>query len=794
MIQDLREIKEALKKDPDNPHVLRAVGRYYLGEESYKLAKDHYLQAIKLFPHLLPEIILDYERRIDMDSAKIGAQLSLAGLQFGLGEMDTAILELEEILERNPKSVEAYNVLGKIYIKQEKVDETIDLLECSVQEGIRDVSLIEILASAYLGKGRVEDAIQFYGEVLLHRPGDKHILRVLGELHTRLGNYNQAAECFQAMFSEDPEVSREVIQRLEDLLKKLEGSIYIREILAEIYMRSLLPEAAVNKLCEIIRLDITKLDEMISRLNKILKSYPGHPEASLALGEALRMQGNFSGAAECYHDFINNKPEFIAEVVAGYQAILQLCPEQVLARGYLAEAFLYKNQVKDALQEFERMVKVDSSTADLVVRKCREILKSQPQLLLAHLVLGRAYLTKDDVQRTVAEAEGIIVIDKKFTPAYLLLGEAYSAMKLCRKSSETLKMALSIDPYNLSVQEKYKEVGERELENEIKALKERVSQDHWKVSLHLDLGKLYMRKGEEEKAIRELQFALKDQARAPFAGNLLGCIYRGAGRFDLAAAQFNRSLELAPAELSDFTRSVRFNLGTTYEAAGAVRKALKIYEGVLQEDIDFGVLKKRAQYLKATSLQSMRNKTLLMVISKYSKDGIIAFWGREGRLVRGGRKEELSVSFGQKHNASGFEFYMKGMYKAALEEFQLSVELDGRFASAMNNCGVSLANDGRFSEAKNRLDEAVDVKPGSAILRNNLGVVYLLLGDFAKARKELKKAHDIDPDLSATMINLGDLYYLQGEIEAAIKLYQRIGPFNLLTELTEQRLMYKVSG
>jgi len=41
---------------------------------------------------------------------------------------------------------------------------------------------------------------------------------------------------------------------------KVEGSVFVREILAEIYTRTLKPDAAVEKLKEILRLDNTKID------------------------------------------------------------------------------------------------------------------------------------------------------------------------------------------------------------------------------------------------------------------------------------------------------------------------------------------------------------------------------------------------------------------------------------------------------------------------------------------------------------------------------------------------------
>ncbi|MEA3493787.1 MAG: tetratricopeptide repeat protein [Candidatus Margulisiibacteriota bacterium] len=301
MNEDLLQVKQILRKSPDDPRILRAAGRCYLSEGEYKRARDYYLQAEAFAPDYLPGIILEYEKAINRNEKDIGIRLSLASFKLSLGETDACVLELEEALEIDPKSVEVYNVLGRIYIKQERIDEVIELLERSVAYGVRDVALTEILANAYVEKGRLREAIKFYEELLSFQPGDKRTLRVLGELYSRIEEYNRAADFFQAMFSDDPEVAREVIQQLQGLLKKVEGNIYIREILANVYMRSLKPEAAVDKLSEVLRLDPAKLQEVIPKFKNILKSYPDHPEATLAMAAALRIKGSFSEAVEAYY-------------------------------------------------------------------------------------------------------------------------------------------------------------------------------------------------------------------------------------------------------------------------------------------------------------------------------------------------------------------------------------------------------------------------------------------------------------------------------------------------------------
>lgn len=786
---DVTEVRKRLNENPNDPRALKSAAKYYLNEGYYRQAQNCYVQALSFGPRLLSEILLDYEEKISSEPEKIGSRLSLAGFLLCAGETDGAILELEAILEDNPQNIEGYNALGRIYIKQDKIDEAIALLEKSITIGIKDVCLTETLAGAYLGKGMLEEAVKFYEEILVQKPSDKQTLRILGDLYSRQENYVESARRWAALFSDDPEVVREVIQRLEELLRRIEGSIEIREILADIYMKTIDPDSAVGKLREVLRLEPTKLAETVQKLKSILKSYPNRPTAMLALAEALRRQGNFSEAAEIYRQLIGIKPEMAGEVIQGYREVIEACPEQVLARAYLGEALLGQNKIEEALGEFGNMIESDPTAADMVVRKCREILKKQPQLLQAHVVLGKAYLAKGDNQRAIMEAEGAIALDKNLTPAYLLLGEAYLNLNIPRKAASALHTALILDPYNLQVHEKYRQVKEREIDSEIDSLKGRLKEDQWKISLHLDLAKLYQEKGLRDEAVRELQSAQKDAMRAPVAFNLLGDIYRSEGRYDLAAAQYNRALELASPELS---RAVRFNLGTTFEARGEIRKAIRIYEGILQEDIDFGGMKKRIKQLKSTSIHCMRNFPLQLAMLEYGKKEVIALWGRETRSGRGGGRDEVSVSFGQEHNSEGFQFFMKGMLPAAEEEFLLAAQLDRRFAAALNNLGVTLAKEGKFEDARLRLAEAVQIESASAVFYSNLGVVYFMLGKTDLAQTALEKSLALDPESSAACLNLGDVYYWKKETQKAIDFYRRVGLFDPLSDLSKRRLLHKV--
>src|SRR3989338_3787911 len=778
-MNELAEIRKKLNANPGDPRALRGAARYYLDEGYYKQAQGAYLAAYGADPRALPQILLDHEERIGAEPQKLGPRLSLVGLLLALGETDAAILELEELLEENPQNVESYNLLGRVYAARGRLDDAIALLERSLAAGVRDVNLTETLAAAYLERGRTADAVKFYQEILQQKPGDKQTLRVLGELYARLEEYSPAARCYAAMFGDDPEVVREVIQRLEELLKKVEGNIEIREILSDIYMKVLDPEAAVAEIRRIIRLEAGKLPETVLKLKSIMKNYPNHPAAGLALAEALRRQGSYSEAVETYQQLLKGKPDLVDQVIAGYREVLDVCPEQVLARAYLGEALLAKNLVPEALEEFGKMIEADPSVADLVIKKCRDVLRAQPQLLRTHVVLGQAYLAKGDYQRAAMEGEGVVAIDKNLTSGYLLLGEAYAKLNLLHKAAQTLRAALILDPYNIQVHERRRAVREKELDQEIGGGKD-----------HLALARLYLEKGKSEAATRELQLAQKEPAKSSAALALLGDIYRAEGRYDQAAAQYNRALEAGVG--TDQSKLLRFNLGAAYEAQGDVRKAVKIYETIMQEDIDFGGLKKRIKQLKATTLLSMRNRALMAAIAAYGKKEVVALWGRDARSTGRGKKDDLNLSFGQEHSQDGYDLFMQGMYTAAEEELALAVNLDRRFGCALNNLGVALLKQGKLEEGRARLIEATQVDPASAVFYNNLGVAYFLTGRLEPAAAALEKRFALDAELSAVCLNLVDLGYFRKEAQKAIELWRRVGDFDPLSDLARGRLFCKV--
>jgi tetratricopeptide (TPR) repeat protein len=595
------------------------------------------------------------------------------------------------------------------------------------------------------------------------------------------------------MFSEDPEVSREVILHLEELAAVASASQHIKERLADLYFRSMQPDKAVAIFEKVLEMDSSRLDDAIQNCRRVLKSYPAHPGAQLSLANLLVQKGEYSEAAAEYQKLARLLPEYLDQAVAGYKKIIAACPTQLLAHQYLAEAYVKQGQLPEAISEFELALRQSPEMAGEIIARCQEILKDQPDFLLAHQVLGRAYLAMGDLRRATSKAEEIIALDKKNAAAYGILGEAYAGLKLSRKASDALHTALRLDPFNRFVHEQYRKIKEKEIRLEIESNQAKLAEDPWKIALHLDLGKLYFTLGEIDKAVEEFQVAAKDRTRAPFAYNLLGCCFRLEGRFDLAQKNFEKAREVLLPELYELKKTLWFNLGTTYVARGGLMKAVQSFEEALQEDQNFMGLKATVKRLKASKIAALRSKKIVCVLKEIGEGKLIGLWGTDGKTdSTASRQDAFSMSFGQSHNTGGFESFMHGMFSSAKEEFQLSADLDSRFAPGLNNLAVCLMMEGDLDAALLNLEGALDCDIESSVFYNNLGVLYYLRGNLKEAIKIMEKAKSLDGNSAAIKINLGTLYYLDNAVELALRLFAEVLEDDVLSDLAKRRLLYKV--
>lgn len=788
---NMDDIKKQLRRDPKDVQANLMMGKNLLRTGNYKEAVKHYRISAMVSPRMVSSAMIDFEEFLYNDPGNVQARLALVDFLLSHGDLDGAMIELEELVEIAPETAQVYDLLGRIYLKLGRLDGAISLLEKAKESGKWDGALLEALANAYIEKERFSDAILIYEELLKADPASKILIRTLRELYSKLSDYDRAAQKCSQMLNDDPETLAETTEKMEELSRLSPNSPFILEQLAKVYIRSLKPGPAVLQLKKVVDLCPERSDQAVSMLRGLLQTYPENREAMFLLADCLIKKGVFSEAVEICNRLSSSDPALLDDCIERFQSIIKLYPDQALAHKSLADAFLSKSMLKEALHEFRYVVKLDPGEIDEVEKKCKEILKANPKLSQGALVLAESFLASGEARKAITVAEELVEKDRKCVEAYLVLGDAYSRIEVLNRAKEAYVKAMQLSPLDPGIQKKYQTVSEKDLDREISSVKQKIEQDPWRAGLNLDLAKLLFKKGSLETALKALQTAVKDASRAALSHILMGSIFKEQGRFDLARVQFEKVLEFKSTDDNDIEKEARAAVGSCMEAFGSVNEALHAYETVASSDMTFGGVDARIKRLSQIDPYSARNKALAAVFESINFKEIRTVWGGDGRKTKVQEEADLaSISFGQEQNNRGFEQYMKSRRKASEEDFVLATQLDASLFPAANNLSVVNLSTGAFEQAGTSLSFIVSEDPANPIYRNNLGVYYVMKEDFDKAEKEFRSALKADRDFSPSVLNLGDIEMKKGNVKEAVTYYRKIGKSDPLFELMQRRMMY----
>lgn len=786
----LEVLKKTIKKNPKDPACNRLIGKAMLNEGNFKEALKYYQISTAFSPRIANQVVIDFEEYLLNDLNNIPARMALVDFHLLRGDLESAIIELEELVEIAPEVAQVYVLLGRIYLKLGRLEGAIKLLEKAREAGSDEVSLLEPLAGAYIEKERYADAILLYEEILRSDTSSKRALRILSELYSRLSNYDSAAKTCTQMLTDDPEVISEVVSKLEEVSKMSPNSSFIKEQLAQAYIRSLKPEQAVEELKKVVDLNPEKIETIISMLKNLLQTYPNNEPAMFFLAECLVKTRQFSEAVDIYNEIQKLDPSQSKKCMEGYHKVIKLYPEQALARQSIADVHFMAGNFKEALKEYGEVVRLNTAEAAAVEKRCKEILKQNPDMFEACVVMAESFLAGGDNRKAITLAEELVQKDNKCLQGFRILGEAYLNIDILNRAKDAFFEALKLSQFEYGIQEKYQTSCEKEIEREITSVKAKILQDPWRAGLNLDLAKLFYKKGNLSEALKALQIAVKDIAKAATSHNLMGMIFKEQGRFDLAKIQFEKALEFKNVAGEDIEKEIKSNLASCLEAQGRVQEAISVYEEVLALDIEFNNISKRIKYIRSANPFSIRNKAAALVFEGINSSKVMAVWGRDGRKSRTSEEGLSFISFGEEHNNRGFDDMLKEMQQSSKDSFSLATQLDASLGPAYCNLASVHIMSGELDMGETQLSRAVSDDHGNPVYANNMGVLNILKKEDEKAEKYFLSALKTDKDFSAAIINLADIKMRQKNAKEAMSLYKSIDQYDPLQEIVKRRLMY----
>ena len=113
--------------------------------------------------------------------------------------------------------------------------------ERALEHDIYFPCIISILPKLYLEDKNYEKAIQLYHQLINANPNEFSYYKILSELYFRKRDYESASDVLSKLIELAPYKSEELIQPIENIVKKIPRHTQIRILYANILFRSFKP-------------------------------------------------------------------------------------------------------------------------------------------------------------------------------------------------------------------------------------------------------------------------------------------------------------------------------------------------------------------------------------------------------------------------------------------------------------------------------------------------------------------------------------------------------------------------
>ncbi|MGB7280837.1 MAG: tetratricopeptide repeat protein [Candidatus Acidiferrum sp.] len=544
----IAEAQQLLKQDPNDLPTRRLLGRIYLrslGDLTSSEQSDMADRAIE-----------QYKEVFRLDPTDTESALWLARLYRLRNEHDQAEEVLRSLLKTDPDNEAAVEQLTQLLMDEGKSAEAVSLLE-EITGRTSSPTLLDLLGDAYTQSHELAKAEEAYRKAADLDPSELSHLRGLGQTLLAEEKYSDALV---------------VYQKVADLMPD-DADVYLR--LGQIYRQ------------------LNKLDLAEQSLLKARQYEPGSPEVMYNEAMLYEAQGRYEDAIRVLSDAVTGlksgsavQPTRRRSLAILYQQLGQLYRD---TENFSAAINTYSELASLGADEDRRsrILIMDTYRAAKDLPKALAAGKeavakypSDPEILASNaLLLGengqideavkvlRAQLTKTPADRddylNIAQvyerghrykeaeeaaltAEAIPGPPRDNEMTWFMLGAIYERQKFYDRAEAEFKKALAVNPHDAAVLNYYGymlgDLGIRL--DEAQSLVQRALKEEPNSGAYLDsLGWIYFRENKLADAEATLQKAVEFEAHDATIRSHLGDVYAKSGRMDLAATQWEKSLE-----------------------------------------------------------------------------------------------------------------------------------------------------------------------------------------------------------------------------------------------------------
>jgi tetratricopeptide (TPR) repeat protein len=358
----------------------------------------------------------------------------------------------------------------------------------------------------------------------------------------------------------------------------------------------------------------------LSAAEKLLNSNPSNVSAHKVIGIAAEALELHETAAFAFEEIYKIEPSNLENVKALMSAYIRIGKNDEAV--HVGDQANKGNATDEAIQSLIRKASVEQSIKKgkwEASERFRDKLKDEGE---AHKLeqASKARTSDSEIHSMIEAAKKAVTEQPDNLNLYREISNNYRKLKELDKALEWIAKARKLEAGSVDVNlerlestlklEKMRQVivsKEKELEDdsenaELKSALETFQKEEDsfllvqaedfvkrypnEFSYRYELGELYYKKGEADKAIRELQLAQRSSKVRVSTLILLGKVYKSKRFFDLAIEQFDAVKSEIPGP-TEQKKDVLYELGSCYELQGEAEKAIIEYKALYSMDISY---------------------------------------------------------------------------------------------------------------------------------------------------------------------------------------------------------------
>jgi putative PEP-CTERM system TPR-repeat lipoprotein len=695
------------------------------------------------------------------------------------GDLRTAVIDLKDLLQRNPDSLPGRIALGEVALESGDVPTAVRELELARQRAASDMGVRISLARAYIAAGRATDALALTES----DGGNAQLLIARGSALLDLNRVEEARTAFQAARSADPK-SVEALLGMTSVVVVTDGmaaALAMSEELlqlapadARVYQARGLFQSRLRdfKAAAASYSRAVELSSKPSNAGQLLVSLAGLADAQMSGGDAA---GGLATTAR----------------------LQQLAPDSIVTRYTRARALFLDGKLDEARPLLEQNLSANAEhTPSKLLLGAVTLLKgnlgqsemylasvvaAEPRNLMARQLLAESRLRQ---QKSSDALETLLpVIDDPAASAQLLALAARASLTAgdSQRGLELLRRGAQAEPENLGAQldlvAGYISTGELD---EARKLLQALPPEQQNFGRTYLLVVTELARGNRKAA---LDAALAAAAAAPqdiSAQKLAGTVLLESSRFEEAHGYFERAQKLAPDSPDALVNLGRVEMlqGRIEQARGRFEAALQLKAGHPRASLALAFLDLGAnQVQRALEVLASANKLNPRFIEGRAMEARV--WIRKGDLKRAEELAQAMVRELPEHPASHTTLARiqaaAGRVDEALRTLADLVRREPKSAGARFELARTLATAGRVDEAQREAKQALEVNARYLPALELLARLSLSGSDWVQAAKYAEQLKQQAPEQANSHVVAGDVSFAKNDYAAAAASYQRAG-------------------